>query len=423
MKAVVPVTVTAARVTRSATGLAILLACWWLPPGNARAQGCAEPAPDASLPAIALEQLAEGFHQPTHLADDGSGRLFVVEQAGVIRVIDNGKLLAAPFLDIRDRVAGGGEKGLFSIAFHPRYRENGHFFVNYTESADLFDATIGRFIDGRAALRTVVARYSRSGPVTADAASEAVLLRIDQPYGNHNGGQLAFGPDGHLYIGTGDGGSADDPHDHGQNLATLLGALLRIDVDRAEPPRAYAIPPDNPFVDVAGARGEIWAYGLRNPWRFSFDRRTGWLYAADVGQNAVEEINIVRKGGNYGWRIMEGDICTPGVAEACDRAGLEMPLYTYRHPQGFAVTGGFVYRGDAIPALCGAYLFGDYATRRIWAIRVDDGAVVTHRELLASNEAISSFGEDAAGEIYVVSHQAGRILKIVAAEKAAENGR
>lgn len=390
-----------------------------------QARGCTEPPPDQPLPDIALQAVAAGFAQPVHItsAPDGGTRLFVVEQDGVIRIVENGKVLPVPFLDIRDKVASGGEQGLLSVAFHPRYDQNGYFFVNYTARTSLFDAMIGKAFGGRTALRTVVSRFTRSAPVTADASSETVVLTIDQPFANHNGGQLAFGPDGYLYIGMGDGGAANDPLGHGQNRATLLGAILRIDVDREQPPHRYAIPPDNPFVNVADARGEVWAYGLRNPWRFSFDRQTGLLYAADVGQDTVEEIDIVRKGRNYGWRIMEGDVCTPGFADTCDTAGLETPLFTYRHPEGFSVTGGFVYRGNAIPGLCGAYLFGDYVTKRIWALRVKDDSVVTHRELLISDENISSFGEDEDGELYVVSHQAGRIMKIVSGKSPVEDGK
>lgn len=373
---------------------------------------CREPAPDAPLPDVTLQPVASGFDQPVHVthAGDGSGRLFVVEQAGVIRIVAQGRMLSAPFLDIRDRVASGGEKGLLSVAFHPRFRDNGLFYVNYT--AQLAPDNASR---GRRALHTVIARYRIASTNLADRASESVLLTIEQPYGNHNGGQIAFGPDGYLYVGMGDGGAANDPHNHGQNLATLLGAMLRIDVDREQLPRRYAIPADNPFIETKGARAEIWAYGFRNPWRFAFDRVTGRLFVADVGQNAVEEIDIVRRGGNYGWRIMEGDICTPGVSASCDNEGLEKPLFTYRHPEGFSVTGGGVYRGNGAGALCGAYLFADYVTKHVWALRLDGDAVAAQREIASIDENISSFGEDEHGELYVVGHQSGRLLKVVAA--------
>lgn len=391
--------------------------------GTARGDGglCREPPPDTPIPDIALVELARGFDRPTQVtaAHDGSRRLYVVEQAGTIRQLEaDGRVAPEPFLDIRDRVTSGGEMGLLGLAFHPRYRDNGHFYVNYTT----------RRAGGR--LVTRVSRFDRHDARRADPKSESVLLEVDQPYSNHNGGQLAFGPDGYLYIGLGDGGAANDPHGHGQNLATLLGALLRLDVDRAEANRRYGIPPDNPFVGHPGARPEIYAYGLRNPWRFSFDAATGRLYLADVGQDAVEEIDVIEKGGNYGWNIMEGDICTPGVNPDCKPPrGYVAPIHVYRHPEGFSVTGGFVYRGRAIPDLCGVYLFADYVTRRLWGLRDDGTRVRRHRELLSPAlsgrlasrlfsgglPAISSFGEDEDRELYVVDHEGGRLLKIVAA--------
>jgi glucose/arabinose dehydrogenase len=382
---------------------------------SANAAPCAET--DSAIPDIAFEEVATGFEKPTHIthAGDGSGRLFVVEQRGLIWIVERGKRLPEPFLDIRDRVRdSSGEKGLFSIAFHPRYRDNGRFFVNYT-------SPIGR-------LHSRIARLQRSTPTRADAASETIVLRIDQPYSNHNGGQLAFGPDRYLYIGMGDGGSGNDPHNYAQNPANLLGKLLRIDVDRAEAPLAYAIPQDNPFVARAGHRPEIWASGLRNPWRFSFDTGSGRLYLADVGQNAVEEIDIIEKGGNYGWRVMEGDICTPGVNPDCDPRGFAPPIHIYRQPLGFSVTGGMVYRGNDVAALCGVYVYADYVSRRVWGLRYDGKKVTGNRELLGPGladriaarfgasklAAISSFGSDERGELYVADHEGGRILRISA---------
>ncbi len=364
---------------------------------------CREPAPDAPIPDIGFAEVARGFKNPVHInhAGDGSGRLFVVEQAGQIRIIENGKIRPVPFLDIGDRVESGGEKGLLSIAFHPRYRDNGFAYVNYTTD--------------RRGLQTIVSRFRRLDRDRLDPASETVLLRIDQPYSNHNGGQIAFGPDGYLYIGMGDGGSANDPHNHAQNPASLLGKFLRIDVNSTGPGLAYAIPKDNPFLNQSRYRPEIWALGLRNPWRFSFDAANGRLWAADVGQNKVEEIDIIRRGGNYGWRIMEGDICTPGIDDPCRTEGLEPPLHTYRHPAGFSVTGGHVYRGQTVPGLCGTYLFGDYVTRRLWGLRTDGQRVRAHRELAKGKFAVSSFGVDEANELYIADHAGGTIWRVVPA--------
>jgi glucose/arabinose dehydrogenase len=380
-------------------GAAVWLLC---APGVSAAPPCEEPA-DASIPDVALQEWMSGFSSPVHLAHagDGSERLFVVEQAGSIRVVERGKLGPEPFLDIRQRVSSGGEKGLLSVAFHPRYADNGHLYVNYTTR------------DG--GLQTIVSRFTRGADGRADPASERVLLEIAQPYGNHNGGQLAFGPDGYLYIGMGDGGSANDPHGHGQNLATLLGALLRIDVDRAGEGAPYGIPADNPFLDAPGARPEIWAYGLRNPWRFSFDRAAGTLYLADVGQDRVEEIDIVTAGANLGWAIMEGDRCNAKSAELCRRDDLTAPIATYGHDEGVAVTGGHVYRGRAVPGLCGTYLYADYGSGRVWGLRFRDGRVVAQRRLLDSRLNISSFGLDRDGELYLLD-LGGRILRVARAD-------
>lgn len=360
----------------------------------------------ARIPLIGLRLIADGLDRPVHIAaaPGESNRLYVVEQAGTIRVIQDGKLLAQHFLDIRDRVESGGEKGLLSIAFHPQYLKTGWFFLDYTTRDN-----------GK--LYTIVSRFQRASDGSGDAHSEEVLLKIEQPYGNHNGGQLAFGPDGFLYIGMGDGGGANDPHGNGQNRGNLLGDLLRIDVDAPSPARAYAIPANNPFINQRNARPEIYAYGLRNPWRFSFDARTGLLYLADVGQDAEEEIDVIRKGKNYGWNIMEGGRCTPAVNRRCHTRGLEFPIATYDHPTGFSVTGGFVYRGSRFPALCGVYLYADYVTKRIWGLRYDGKRVTAQRELLHSDYAISSFGQDNAFELYVADHEGGDILQIVAPER------
>lgn len=379
----------------AARGAALGAALW--PATSAAATPCPDPA-GKDIPAVALEEVGRGFRQPTHIADDGTGQLFVVEQEGRVRLLKNGQPATEPFLDIQKKVDSGGEKGLLAIAFHPRYRENGYFFVNYTTHTG--------------GLHTIVSRFKRATAARADPASETVLLRFAQPYANHNGGQLAFGPDGYLYIGTGDGGAANDPHDNGQNRGTLLGKILRIDVDGTSAGRPYAIPKDNPFVDDKDARPEIWAYGLRNPWRFSFDALNGRLYAADVGQNAVEEIDVIERGKNYGWRIMEGDICTPTINRRCNRSGLTPPIHTYRQPVGRSITGGLVYRGAAIPGLCGVYLYADYVTQRLWGLRYD-GRRASAKELPRPGISISSFGQDRDLELYVADHGGGRILKVV----------
>ena len=361
-------------------------------------------AAEVSIPAVTIERVTGGLRQPVHIthAGDRSGRLFIVEQPGVIRILQGRRLLPQPFLDIRDRVSAGGEMGLLSVAFHPQYRQNGRLFVNYTRRIGL-----GRY--------TIVAEYRRHGHNQADKRSERVLMRIKQPYSNHNGGQLAFGPDGYLYIGMGDGGAANDPHGHGQNRATLLGALLRIDINRGSRNRRYAIPRDNPYRRHAGHRPEIWAYGLRNPWRFSFDSATGQLYLADVGQDAEEEINIIRKGGNYGWNIMEGKRCTPDVNADCRQTGLLRPIHSYTHDIGRSITGGFVYRGRAIPALVGTYLYADYVSGRLMGLRYTGHRLLAHKQLgHYPNIHISSFGESEARELYIADHRGGVIYRLVA---------
>jgi len=351
-----------------------------------------------TVPQVELQVLANGFTRPVYLthAGDGSGRLFVVEQAGVIRIVREGKISATPFLDIRDRVESGGEKGLLSVAFHPKYKENGRFFVNYTRRKD-------------GVLKTIIAEYkvSPSNPDVADRA-EKIILEIEQPFANHNGGLNKFGPDGLLYIGMGDGGAAGDPFNFAQNLESLLGKFLRIDIEK-EP---YAIPQDNPFVGRSDARGEIWAYGLRNPWRFSFDRCTGRLFAGDVGQNRIEEIDLIEKGKNYGWRIMEGSQCFE-PSTGCNTQGLELPIAEYDHSLGCSVTGGYVYRGTQFPTLIGHYLFGDFCSGRIWSLTEDPQGRWTTRQLIDSPFSISSFGEDEQGELYVI-HYGGAIYRVTA---------
>lgn len=336
--------------------------------------------------AVAVEVVVSGLAAPVHLAtppDDD--RLFVVEQAGRIRVIEGGQLVETPFLDIRGRVRSGGERGLLSVAFHPEYAANGRFFVDYTDTTD----------------STRIEEYTVSAdPNVADPTSGRTLLAIRQPYGNHNGGLVAFGPHGYLWIGMGDGGSGGDPMGNGQNPATLLGAMLRIDVDAGEP---YGIPPDNPFADGMGGAPEVWSYGLRNPWRYSFD--DGDVYIADVGQNAWEEVNVApadAPGLNYGWAIMEGNHCYR--AESCDDSGIEGPVHEYGHDAGCSITGGHVYRGSALPELQGRYLYGDYCGGWVRSFRYDAGQAIDHRSYdLGDLGRILSFGRDAAGELYILT--------------------
>jgi len=362
---------------------------------------CRLDGPPLPYPALRLESIATGFDEPVGLshAGDGSGRLFIVEQRGTIQVRKNGQIVKKLFLDIRERVTAGGELGLLGLAFHPNFLRNGRFFVNYTSRTGGLHTTISEF------------RVS-DRPDEADSRIERILLNIPQPYSNHNGGGIAFGPDGMLYIGMGDGGSANDPHGNGQQLSTLLGKMLRIDVDSATGKASYGIPPDNPFVGRKHAAPEIWAYGLRNPWRFSFDPTTGRLYAGDVGQKAREEINVIAKGKNYGWNVMEGTICTPGVNRTCKQAGLELPILDYPRSEGTTVIGGYIYRGRGIPDLCGVYLYSDFGNGRIWGLRDDGQIVISHQKLLDTERRISAFGEDEQRELYVIDYE-GEVLKIV----------
>jgi glucose/arabinose dehydrogenase len=366
-----------------------------------------EPLPTTHPPSIPNAQaytwvpIVDGLNRPVGLANagDGSGRLFVLEQPGFIRIIQDGNLLAEPFLDISARASCCGERGLLGLAFHPDYRATGYFYVNYTDrNGD-----------------TVIARFTVSeDPNRALPESEKQLLQIAQPYTNHNGGVVEFGPDGYLYLGLGDGGSGGDPQGYAQSLETLLGKILRLDVDSGDP---YAIPADNPFASPQDERGlpEIWAYGLRNPWRFSFDRLTGDLFIGDVGQNAWEEINYLPAGSpggaNFGWNYFEGNHPFRGTPPP----GLELvfPVAEYANPaQGCSVTGGVVYRGRSLPAWNGVYLYGDYCSGKVWGlIQHPDGT--WEEALLFDNVArITSFGEDEDGEVYVVDH-AGVVFQLV----------
>lgn len=342
-----------------------------------------------------LKPIVTGLEQPLFIvpSPDDTGRLFVIEQSGQIRVITNtGQLLREPFLDLKDKTGvTANERGLLGLAFHPDFAENGYFYINYT-----------RLSGGN----TVVSRYQVSaGDINrADPDSESVILEIDQPYGNHNGGMIAFGPDGYLYIGMGDGGSAGDPLKSGQNPFNLLGALLRIDVDNGDP---YTIPPDNPFADSKGGLPEIWAIGLRNPWRFSFDMETHDLYIADVGQNQYEEVNFQPSdsngGENYGWNIYEGTHLYSG--NPFDEA--VFPVVEYSHNQGCSVTGGYVYRGEAIPALQGHYIYGDFCSGTVWWLKQNDDSEWGHGVLFDTDMQITSFGQDLNGEVYIVDRRGG----------------
>ncbi len=365
------------------------------------------PAIDPTAVGLRAEVVASGFSAPLQVtnAGDGSGRLFVVEQGGRIRVVRDGQVSREPFLDIRDRVGAGGERGLLGLAFSPAFPADRRFFVDYT---DLGGTTvISSFLAG-----------SGAAAEGADPASEEVLLRIAQPYPNHNGGGLAFGPDGLLYIGLGDGGGSGDPEGNGQRLDTLLGKLLRIDVT-APPPdgRPYAIPTGNPFASGGGAP-EIWAIGLRNPWRFSFDRLTGELWIGDVGQNRYEEIDRTPAGAappvNYGWNRMEANHCFQ-PASGCDRTGLALPIAEYGHDAGCAVTGGHVARGDAAGSSAGVYLFGDFCSGRIWGLDANGPDRQEPVLLLESGRSISSFGEDEAGRILFTDLARGELLRLVPA--------
>ena len=347
---------------------------------------------------IELRQIASGLQAPVAITHANDTRLFITEQPGRVVIYDGTSILQTPFLDIRSLVRSGGEEGLLSVAFHPRYRENGFFYVYYNDTAG----------------DIVIARYRvSSDPNRADPNSAMIVLRIPHPtFPNHNGGQLQFGPDGYLYIGTGDGGSGGAPPNNAQNLNVLLGKLLRIDVDAGSP---YAIPPSNPSFP----RREIWAYGLRNPWRFTFDRENGDLWIADVGQGQIEEIDLQRAssvgGENYGWRRMEGTRCF-NPSNNCSDGTLVLPVIEYGHQNGAcSVTGGYRYRGSDFLRLRGMYIYADFCNGVMWgAVENSDGTFTT-RTLLSTGRAVSSFGEDIRGELYLADY-GGRIFRIVDAE-------
>jgi glucose/arabinose dehydrogenase len=339
------------------------------------------------------------FSQPVGVynANDGTNRFFVVEQAGVIRVFQNSaNTAAAPiFLDISDRVLFSGEQGLLGLAFHPNYTQNGYFYVDYVAANPT---------------RTVIARYNAapSNPNQADKNSEFILLQIDQPFPNHKGGQIAFGPDEYLYVGMGDGGSGGDPLGNGQNRSSRLGKILRIDVNTPSEGKNYSVPPNNPFVgNNAGYKEEIFAYGFRNPWRFSFDSANGKFWVGDVGQNRLEEIDRVEKGKNCGWSVMEGTLPYAGG----NQSGLEPPIYEYDHSLGNAIIGGYVYHGPALIGLQGSYVYGDYGSGRIWALNVNNPGASSNSLLVNSGLTISSFGVDQSGELYICTFN-GKIYQL-----------
>lgn len=355
---------------------------------------------------LRIIEVARGFTSPVGLVSpqDGTGRLFVIEQGGKVKIIKNGQTLPEPFLNITELLDGlnvaYSEKGLLGFTFHPEYSSNGKFYVYYSAKTD----------ETGMDHKSVIAEYRvhNGNPDKADLTSSRLILEIQQPESNHNGGQLAFGPDGFLYIGLGDGGGAGDKHGetgNGQNPRTLLGKILRIDVNTSE---GYKIPPDNPFVKSGVYRHEIWATGLRNPWRFSFDRGTGKLYCADVGQNKYEEINIIEKGRNYGWRIMEGNHCF-NPESGCNSDRLTLPIAEYDHQEGVSVIGGYMYRGNEFPSLHGYYLFGDW-TGKVWYLRQEKqvwkrGPVNLKKNTNEVDGKINSFGEDENGNVYIVTQK------------------
>jgi glucose/arabinose dehydrogenase len=354
----------------------------------------------SAVPQVAVQRLVTGLTRPTFVtnAQDGSGRLFVLEKGGRIDIIKDGALLKTPMLDLTPIVlSSGNEQGLLGLAFHPEFAKNGRFFVAYT---------------AKNSNDTVAEYHMDPASDTADANSAKVMLSVPDPFPNHNGGMLAFGPDRYLYTSFGDGGSGGDPNGNGQNTSVFLGKILRLDVDGGSP---YAIPKTNPFANNSSAKQEIWAYGFRNPWRFGFDRKTGDLWIADVGQDKYEEVDFQPagdKGGqNYGWNVMEGNHCYR-PASNCDQSGLTKPIFEYSHDDGCSITGGYVYRGSAIPGLAGRYLLTDYCKPTLYATtRAADGSFST-QQLDTLPNGVSSFGEDEAGELYITVDSEGAVYRL-----------
>lgn len=345
------------------------------------------------------------FNLPLELTspNDGSYRAFVVEQAGVIKVFPAIVSVSSStvFLDIHNKVNSGGEKGLLGLAFHPDYKNTGYFYINYTRGNPL---------------ETVIAQYkvSAANPDIADPASEQILLTYAQPYDNHNGGKVAFGNDGFLYIAAGDGGSGGDPGNRAQNKKELLGKILRIDVNHPSGSLKYSIPADNPLAKNSdGYQEEIYAYGLRNPWRFNFHRETGTLWAGDVGQNKIEEIDIIEKGGNYGWRIMEANECFN--SGNCNKTGLIESIWSYQQGRetGRSVTGGYVCEDKNLPELNGKYIYGDYVSGNIWALTFSGKTAVKNELLTTLSGGLSSFGEDSKNNLYALAYATGKVYKFI----------
>ncbi|MCA9859319.1 MAG: PQQ-dependent sugar dehydrogenase [Thermomicrobiales bacterium] len=348
---------------------------------------------------IGFEPIFDGLSSPVGYVDanDGSGRFFIVEQDGRVLVSNGGELLDTPFLDIRTTISTGSEQGLLSIALDPGFGDNGRVFVSFTDTEG----------------DSQVVRYSvrADDPNQLDPETAVTILSLDQPYPNHNGGDIVFGPDGYLYLGFGDGGSQGDPENRAQNPSELLGKILRIDVGGDQEP--YGIPADNPFVDDSSFAPEVFAWGLRNPWRLSFDRETGDLWIGDVGQSAIEEIDLIptgTSGQNFGWNIFEGTECYAGE---CDESGLTMPVEQYTHEYGCSVTGGYVYRGASIPDLVGTYLFADYCTGYLWGLVPNGDGTYTATDFIETSMNPSSFAQDASGELYILDLNGG-ISRVVA---------
>jgi glucose/arabinose dehydrogenase len=368
---------------------------------NSQFENETPPGPPVGTEPVALQLVVAGLSAPLYLTTpEGDPRLFIVEKVGTIRIVQDGALLPQPFLDISGSVSTGNEQGLLGLAFDPAYATNGRFVVHYTDVSG--DTRVSEF-------------HVSTDPDLADPLSEVPILSADQPFANHNGGQVLYGPDGYLYVTLGDGGSANDPDGRGQSLADLLGSILRIAPLEAG---GYDVPEDNPFVGVSGAVPEVWSYGLRNPWRVGFDPANGDLYIADVGQGSWEEVNIstaadgAGRGLNFGWNVMEGPDCF-AVAD-CEPDQFQLPVLAYGHNEGCSITGGFVYRGDAIPALQGHYFYSDFCSGFVRTFRYENGTAVDQAQWpsLAPGGGVLSFGLDAAGELYVLSG-AGGVYQIV----------